>query len=66
MQPEEFPSILTLKQASGLLNCHPNTLRKWEQQGIVKCYRFGSRGDRRFRKEDILALLKNNDLNQQH
>jgi excisionase family DNA binding protein len=66
MQPEELPSILTLKQASELLNCHPNTLRKWEQQGVIKCYRFGSRGDRRFRKEDILALLKSNDLNQQH
>jgi len=66
MQSEELPSILTLKQASELLNCHPNTLRKWEQQGVIKCYRFGSRGDRRFRKEDILALLKNNDLNQQN
>lgn len=58
MKPEDFPEILTIKQASELLNCHPNTLRKWEQQGIIKCFRFGSREDRRFKKEDLLKLLK--------
>lgn len=63
MQNQEISSVLTLKQASELLSCHPNTLRKWEQEGIVKCYRLGLRGDRRFRKEDILSLLKKNKLN---
>jgi len=58
MQPEKLPEILTMKQASELLNCHPNTLRKWEKQGAIKCFRFGTRGDRRFRKNDVLALLR--------
>jgi len=59
MVSEKSSEILTLKQACGILNCHPNTLRNWEKEGIVKCIRFGKRGDRRFRREDILKLLKN-------
>jgi len=58
MRPKKLPEILTMKQASALLNCHPNTLRKWEKQGVIECFRFGTRGDRRFRKNDVLALLR--------
>ena len=53
-----LPDILTLKQACELLNCHPNTLRNWDNEGILKAIRFGKRGDRRYRKEDILKILK--------
>lgn len=63
MEEKQLPDILTLKQACGLLNCHPNTLRNWEKEGIVECIRFGKRGDRRFRKQDILQLLKNYNKN---
>jgi len=59
MDSEKLSEILTLKQACELLNCHPNTLRNWENEGIVKCIRFGKRGDRRFRRVDLLKLLKN-------
>jgi excisionase family DNA binding protein len=58
MPPEDYPEILTLSQAAELLNCHPNTLRNWEEQGFIKCFRLGPRGDRRFRKKDLLKLLK--------
>ena len=58
MDRKELPEILTLKQACEFLNCHPNTLRIWEKEGLVKCVRFGKRGDRRFPKEEILSLLK--------
>lgn len=57
MKTDDLPDILTLKQASELLNCHPNTLRKWDNEGQLTAIRFGARGDRRFRKEDILKLL---------
>ncbi len=57
---EELPDILTLQQACELLNCHPNTLRNWDNKGILKAIRFGTRGDRRYKKEDVLRLINQN------
>jgi len=52
-----LPDILTLQQACDVLNCHPNTLRKWDNKGLLKAMRFGTRRDRRYKKNDILKLL---------
>ena len=52
-----LPDILTLQQACDILNCHPNTLRKWDNKGLLKAIRFGTRRDRRYKKNDILKLL---------
>lgn len=49
--------ILTLQQACELLNCHPNTLRQWDNKGILKAIRFGARRDRRYKKENIIKFL---------
>lgn len=49
--------ILTLKQACEFLNCHPNTLRNWDNKGTLKAIRFGTRKDRRYKKKDILRLI---------
>lgn len=46
-------NLLKLSEAAELLNVHPNTLRKWDKKGILKAVRFGERGDRRYRKEDL-------------
>lgn len=54
----KLPNILTLQQACEVLNCHPNTLRNWDNKGILKAIRFGSRGDRRYHRSDIEKLLK--------
>lgn len=58
MDKNKLPNILTLKQACELLNCHPNTLRNWDNQGILKAIRFGERKDRRYRREDIMNFMK--------
>lgn len=55
------PKLLTLKQACEILNCHPNTLRAWDAKGYLVAVRIGTRGDRRFRKEDVFKLLKKAD-----
>ena len=45
--------MLTTSDVARLLNVHMNTVRRWSNRRIIKAYRIGSRGDRRFRKEDI-------------
>lgn len=55
------PKLLTLKQACELLNCHPNTLRAWDAKGYLVAVRFGTRGDRRYKREDVMKLLEKND-----
>jgi len=54
----KIPELLTLKKVCEILKVHPNTLRQWDEKGILKAIRFGARKDRRYRKEDILNLLK--------
>jgi len=56
----DFPSrlMLSISEAAGLLGVHPNTLRRWADAGLVRAYRLGPRGDRRFRRTDIEELLK--------
>jgi excisionase family DNA binding protein len=49
--------MLTVKEAGRLLHVHPNTLRRWSNEGVIKAYRLGPRGDRRFKLEDITELL---------
>lgn len=51
------PKLLTLKQACEILNCHPNTLRAWDAKGYLVAIRFGTRGDRRYRKEDVMKII---------
>ena len=54
---EKIPELLTLQEACDILKCHPNTLRQWDNKGILVAVRFGERKDRRYRKENIMNLL---------
>ncbi len=49
--------MLTMREACQVLNVHSNTLRRWSDLGLVKAYRIGLRGDRRFKIEDVEELL---------
>jgi excisionase family DNA binding protein len=57
MKTEKKNEIITLSEACKILNCHPNTLRKWDNKGYLKAFRFGTRRDRRYRKSDVLKML---------
>lgn len=58
--------LLTIKAAAKILNCHTNTLRNWDNTGILEAVRINERGDRRYRKKDILNLVgKNVELTQE-
>ena len=49
--------MLTIGEVSRLLHVHNNTLRRWSDSGIIKAYRIGARGHRRFRQDDIVLFL---------
>lgn len=51
-------NLLTISQATKILNIHPDTLRRWEKKGKVKSIRVLSRGHRRYRSSDILKIIK--------
>jgi len=53
----EIDTMLTVSDVANLLNVHINTVRRWSNQGILKAYRIGSRGDRRFRQDDVASFL---------
>jgi len=51
--------MLTATEVARLLHIHINTVRRWSDQGIIRSYRLGPRGDRRFDKEDVAKFLNN-------
>ncbi len=50
-------TTLPITQAARQLGVHPNTLRSWADQGRLRCLRVNTRGDRRFRIEDLRAFM---------
>ncbi len=58
MSFEELPALLTITDASHVLNVHQNTLRNWEKEGLIDVVRIGRRGDRRYRKEVIQKIVE--------
>jgi excisionase family DNA binding protein len=58
MIDQKKDEIITLAEACEILGFHPNTLRKWDNTGFLKAIRFGRRGDRRYKKSEILKLLE--------
>ena len=53
-------TMLTASELARLLNVHINTVRRWSNRGILKVYRVGPRGDRRFSREDVDNFLAEN------
>ena len=50
-------AMLTPGEVAGLLSVNINTVRRWTNKGLLKAYRIGTRGDRRFREEDIASFI---------
>jgi len=60
---KDLPELLSLKETSRILGVHRNTLRQWDQKGILKAVRYGQRQDRHFKKDDILQFIKKTQKN---
>ena len=54
----KLPTTMRISQAADLLGVTPTTLRRWEEKGLIKPLRIGPRGDRRYKKQDILLILE--------
>ena len=54
---EHMSDMLTVREVARLLHIHPNTLRRWSNEGKIRAYRITSRGDRRFKREEIAQFL---------
>lgn len=52
--------LLSITDAAKFLGIHPNTVRRWSDDGIIPTYRVGKRFDRRFRRTDLEKILKAN------
>ena len=54
---DELDKMLKVNDVAEMLHVHPNTLRRWSEQGKIGAYRIGARGDRRFRQSDIASFI---------
>jgi excisionase family DNA binding protein len=55
---ERMSDMLTVREVARLLHVHPNTLRRWSNNGRIKAYRITPRGDRRFKREEINHFIQ--------
>lgn len=63
---DKLSELLTINQVAQMLKVHPETLRRWDNEGRLKAVRVGSRrsvGDRRYRKEDIESYISGKGVN---
>ena len=48
--------FMPIRDAAQLLCVHANTLRRWGDKGIIRAYRLGDNGHRRFLRQDVVNL----------
>jgi excisionase family DNA binding protein len=51
-------SMLTVSEVAKQLHVHPNTLRRWVDEGKIVAYRITRRGDLRFEPSDVNNYIK--------
>lgn len=55
--------VFTTGEVARFLHVHVNTVRRWSNQGILRTYRIGPRGDRRYSRETIDKVLEELNAN---
>ncbi len=54
--------FLTITEAAEFLQVSETSLRRWTNNGTLRCFRVGGRNERRFLKEDLLSFMQKIDL----
>jgi excisionase family DNA binding protein len=57
-RPDPLREMLSTGEAARLLGVHPTTVRRWGDEKRIKAYRIGPRGERRYRREDLIFRLR--------
>ena len=52
-----LPDLLTVREVAEILRVSPLTIKRWGKRGKLPAIRINSRGDRRYKKAQILYLL---------
>jgi len=55
---EDYPDLLTAKEAAELLRVHIRTLHRMVKRGDLKVYRLSGGRDFRIKKSDLLSALE--------
>ena len=54
---ERISTMLTTGEVARLLNVHTSTVRRWNNRGVIKAYRIGPRGERRYRRDEVAVFF---------
>ena len=54
---DDKKKLLTIREAAQIFGVHIETLRRWDRDGKLRAVRIGERGHRRYKREEIAALL---------
>ncbi|KKR86995.1 MAG: binding domain protein, excisionase family protein [Candidatus Curtissbacteria bacterium GW2011_GWA1_41_11] len=52
--------LLSINEAAALINVHPETLRRWDNEKTFVAIKVNDRGDRRYKESDILEFINTN------
>lgn len=52
-----YNRLLTISEVAEMLHMHVNTVRRWSDNGILKHYRIGPRGDRRYSEANVTSII---------
>lgn len=52
--------LLKIREAADLLGVNPETLRRWDNDGKLVAIKVSTRGDRRYKPEDIEKFIEQN------
>ncbi len=50
-------SPMSIAGVAAILGVHPNTIRRWSDDGLIPCVRLGPRQDRRFEPQRVMEMM---------
>jgi excisionase family DNA binding protein len=61
----DLPDLLTVREVADILRVSTLTIKRWGKRGKLPAIRINSRGDRRYKKDQVLYLLGMNLQNEE-